>query len=66
LGAQQQFCTGLKSILTSDESYETAEQLEQAITDTIEGIAKAQLIAVCRAWRRRLEQCIEKEGNYFE
>jgi uncharacterized protein (DUF2344 family) len=66
LGAKQQLRTRLKSILTNDESYETAEQLEQAIPDTIEGIAKAQLIAVCRAWRRRLEQWIEKEGNYFE
>jgi hypothetical protein len=36
------------------------------MTATIEGIPKTQLIAVFRAWRRRLDQCIENEGNYFE
>jgi hypothetical protein len=61
LGPQQQHRTGFKDMLTSDESYETAEQLEQAITDTIEGNPKAELIAVFRTWRRRLEQCIENE-----
>jgi hypothetical protein len=66
LSPKQQLLTGPKYILTGYESYETAEQLKQAITDTIEGIPKAQLIAVFRAWRRKLEQCIENNENYFE
>jgi hypothetical protein len=66
LGPKRQRRTELKYILTGDESYGTAEQLEQAITDTIEGIPKAQLIAMFLIWRRRLEQYIENDGNYFE
>jgi hypothetical protein len=42
------------------------EELEEAITDTIEGIPKGSLIGVFHAWRRRLEQCIQNEGDYFE
>jgi hypothetical protein len=63
LGPQQHVRTGIKHILTDDESYETAEQPEQAIPATIEGIPKTRLIAVFRAWRRKLKQYTENEEN---
>jgi hypothetical protein len=47
-------------------SYQTVEKLEEAITRTIEAIPKPQLIRVFQGWRRRLETCIQHEGNYFE
>jgi hypothetical protein len=47
-------------------SYVTVEELEQAITNTIEGILNLKLIAVLQAWRKRLQQNIENDGNYIE
>jgi hypothetical protein len=47
-------------------SYKTIGELEDAMTKANEGIPKETLIGIAHAWRRRLEQCIQSEGNYFE
>jgi hypothetical protein len=47
-------------------SYETSDKLEHDITKTIEGIPKGTLTGVFHASKRRFEQCIQNEGNYFE
>jgi hypothetical protein len=46
--------------------YDTVDELQEAITSTIDGIPKAKLIQVFQTWRRGLEKCIQQEGGDFE
>jgi hypothetical protein len=47
-------------------SYETIDELKEAITKTIEGIPTRMLIGVSHDWRPKLEQCIQSEANHCE
>jgi hypothetical protein len=42
------------------------DQLQDAITSTIEAIPKTQSIQVFQTWGWRPERCIQEEGNYSE
>jgi hypothetical protein len=46
--------------------HDIVDELQEAKTNTIEGILKVKLIQVFQTWRRRLEKCIQQEGDYFE
>jgi hypothetical protein len=47
-------------------AYRTPEELEEAIVRTIEDIPRQTLHDVFPSWQRRLERCIECDGEYFE
>jgi hypothetical protein len=42
------------------------ERLGQTMLDIIEDISKSILIVVFRAWKKRLQQCINDDRNHFE
>jgi hypothetical protein len=46
--------------------YEMTDELEEGMTKTTDGILSVTLIGVFHAWRRRLEECIQNEGDSFE
>jgi hypothetical protein len=47
-------------------NFGTPEQLEEALARTMEDIPRVVLVDVVESWRRRLERCIERNGNHFE
>jgi hypothetical protein len=47
-------------------SDETIDKLDEAIAKITEGIPNGTLIGGFRAWRRKLEQCIQNKGKTFE
>jgi histone-lysine N-methyltransferase SETMAR len=49
-----------------DMKYDTPEDLEDAVLETISTIPRSMLTDVFADWRQRLAKCIQVEGDYFE
>jgi hypothetical protein len=49
-----------------ESAYSAPNELEHAIVGTKEAIPRETLLDISSTWRRRLESCIERDGDYFE
>jgi hypothetical protein len=47
-------------------SYGTVDELQEAVTSTVEAIPKTKLVQVFQTWRWRFERTVQEEGNQFE
>lgn len=55
----------LKEILAGNK-FTRVQDLSRAVNSELRGISKDEYRAAFDKWRRRLQLCIEREGEYFE